>query len=153
MRLMSDHAYSDVVEVSLNSVADFTTNHMLKFQEHIGNQDIMVLIDSGTTRNFQSISLVERSRLRMADSGGNDQRDRKLVKEWCWYFRVARGQRFITQIPRALMWLRTSGDVKINWKLMTYPSPDSKVTFRRDPGQCGAKASLKVVTGSLQRDG
>ena len=46
------HAHLDVVEVSLNFVVGFTTNHTMKLRGFIGDVAVVILIDSGATHNF-----------------------------------------------------------------------------------------------------
>nr|GEV80902.1 ankyrin repeat-containing protein [Tanacetum cinerariifolium] len=49
-----DHVHLDMVEVSLNFVMGFTSPHTMKIQGIIGDEEVVVLIDSGVTHNFLS---------------------------------------------------------------------------------------------------
>nr|GEV04413.1 Ty3/gypsy retrotransposon protein [Tanacetum cinerariifolium] len=49
-----EHVHLDMVEVSLNSVMGFTSPHTMKIQGIIGDEDMVVLIDSGATHKFLS---------------------------------------------------------------------------------------------------
>lgn len=51
------------VEVSLNSVVGFTTLKTMKLKAMIGGQEVVILIDSGNTRNVISLELVKRQQL------------------------------------------------------------------------------------------
>ncbi|GKB10845.1 hypothetical protein Tco_0844768 [Tanacetum coccineum] len=49
-----EHVHLDMVEVSLNSVMGFTSPHTMKIRGILGDEEVVVLIDSGTTYNFLS---------------------------------------------------------------------------------------------------
>ena len=49
---------STKVEVSLQSVAGFSSNNTMKLRGNIDNKDVVILIDPGATHNFISLVLV-----------------------------------------------------------------------------------------------
>lgn len=57
------------VEVSLNSVVGLTTLKMMKLKGTIGEQEVVVLIDSGATHNFISLDLVSKMRIPIVKIG------------------------------------------------------------------------------------
>lgn len=64
-----EHLHLDVAEVSLDSVAGFTPSHSMKIKGKIGEQDVVVLVDSGATHNFISNHVVEKIGLQLTDTG------------------------------------------------------------------------------------
>ncbi|GKD06305.1 ankyrin repeat-containing protein, partial [Tanacetum coccineum] len=103
-----DHAHLDVIEVSLNSVMGFTSNHTMKLRRIIGDMIVVVLIDSRATHNFMST------------------------------------------LPTAKEYVKTLGDVNVNWKLLTMTFMGDRVG---DRGLCRSKVSFKAAARSLQMDG
>nr|GFB69715.1 hypothetical protein [Tanacetum cinerariifolium] len=47
-----EHVHLDMVEVPQNSVMGFTSPHTIKIQGIFGDEEVVVLIDSGVTNNF-----------------------------------------------------------------------------------------------------
>ncbi|GKG06136.1 putative mitochondrial protein, partial [Tanacetum coccineum] len=69
LKMATDHAHLDMVEVSLNSVMGFTPNRMTILHGKIRDREVAVLIDCGATHNFISSKIVEEHRLKVSDSG------------------------------------------------------------------------------------
>ncbi|GKC40958.1 ankyrin repeat-containing protein [Tanacetum coccineum] len=69
LKMATDHAHLDMVEVSLNSVMGFTPNRTMKLRGEIGDREVAVLIDCGATHNFISSKIVEELGLAVSDSG------------------------------------------------------------------------------------
>ncbi|GKD45910.1 putative mitochondrial protein [Tanacetum coccineum] len=63
-----DHAHLDIIEVSLNSVMGFTSNHTMKLRGIIRDMIVVVLIDSGATHNFMSTRVVKQLGIMVMDS-------------------------------------------------------------------------------------
>ncbi|GJU49209.1 putative mitochondrial protein, partial [Tanacetum coccineum] len=123
-----DHAHLDVIEVSLNSVMGFTSNHTMKLRGIIGDIVVVVLIDSGATHNFMSMRVVKQLGIMVMDS---------------------------SQLTVTLGNGQTLGDVNVNWKLltMTFMGDRGKVTLVGDCGLCRSKVSFKAAARSLQMNG
>nr|GEV45210.1 ribonuclease H-like domain-containing protein [Tanacetum cinerariifolium] len=68
LKMATDHAHLDMVEVSLDSIMRFTPNRMMKLRGKIGDQEVAVLIDCGATHNFISSKIVEELGLAVSDS-------------------------------------------------------------------------------------
>ena len=165
-----DHAHLDVIEVSLNSVMGFTSNHTMKLRGIIGDMVVVVLIDSGATHNFLSTRVVKHLGIVVTDSSrfpvtlGNGQvahskgickgvvvslPEMQLIDD---FLPLDLGS---TDVILGIKWLQTLGDVKVNWKLltMTFLGDRGKITLVGDRGLCRSKASFKAVARSLQMDG
>nr|GEZ50425.1 hypothetical protein [Tanacetum cinerariifolium] len=69
LKMATDHAHLDMVEVSLNSVMGFTPNRTMKLRGKIRDREVAVLIDCGATHNFISSKIVEELGLAVSDSG------------------------------------------------------------------------------------
>ena len=60
---------NQVVEISLNSVVGLTTPKTMKLKGTIGEQEVVVLIDSGATHNFISLDLVSKMQIPIVKTG------------------------------------------------------------------------------------
>ncbi|GJY45836.1 putative mitochondrial protein [Tanacetum coccineum] len=69
LKMATDHAHLDMVEVSLNSVMGFTPNRTMKLRGKIGDREVAILIDCGATHNLISLKIVEELGLAVSDSG------------------------------------------------------------------------------------
>ncbi|GKA54712.1 putative mitochondrial protein [Tanacetum coccineum] len=165
-----DHAHLDVIDVSLNSVTGFTSNHTMKLHGIIGDMVVVVLIDSGATHNFMStrvvkqlgIMVMDSSRLTVTLSNGQVAHSKGMCKG---VIVSLPGMRLIedflplelgsTDVILGIKWLQTLGDVNVNWKLltMTFMGDHGKVTLVGDRGLCRSKVSFEAAARSLQMDG
>ncbi|GJX90123.1 ty3-gypsy retrotransposon protein [Tanacetum coccineum] len=64
-----EHVHLDMVEVSLNSVMGFTSPHTMNIRGIIGDEEVVVLIDSGATHNFLSKRVLKELRLLVMGGG------------------------------------------------------------------------------------
>ncbi|GJS75037.1 putative mitochondrial protein [Tanacetum coccineum] len=152
-----DHAHLDVIEVSLNSVMGFTSNHTMKLRGIIGDIVVVVLIDSGATHNFMSTRVVKQLGIMVMDSSqltltlGNGQvahsegickgvvislPGMQLIED---FLPLELGS---TDVILGIKWLQTLGNVNVNWKLLTitFMGDRGKVTLVGDHGLCHSKA-------------
>ena len=124
-----ERPHLDVAEVSLNSVVGFTPNHTMKIIERIGEQNVVVLIDSGATHNFISNKVVDRLGLCLTDIGsfGVVMGTRKVEKskEICrGLILLLPGVQVVkdflpldlgsTDVILGMKWLQTLGEMKVN---------------------------------------
>ncbi|GJT14193.1 ty3-gypsy retrotransposon protein [Tanacetum coccineum] len=166
LKMATDHAHLDMVEVSLNSVMGFTPNRTMKLRGKIGDREVAVLIDCGATHNFISSKIVEELRLAVSDSGtfnvtlgnGETTRSRGICKGLVVVFpEIQVFEDFLqlelgsTNAILGIKWLQTLGDVKMNWKLLTmkFMVGLGEVTLCGDPSLCRSKLSLKAMEKSL----
>ncbi|PWA64965.1 hypothetical protein CTI12_AA339990 [Artemisia annua] len=63
-----DYGVADMAKVSLNPRAGFTNNHLMRLKGILGGEEIVVLIDSGTSNNVISANLVERLGIMVTDT-------------------------------------------------------------------------------------
>nr|GEU83710.1 ribonuclease H-like domain-containing protein [Tanacetum cinerariifolium] len=167
LKMATDHAHLDMVEVSLNSVMGFTPNRTMKLRGKIRDREAAVLIDCRATHNFISSKIVEELGLAVSDSGtfnvtlgnGETTRSKGICKGLVVEFPVI--QVFEDFLPLELgstnailgiKWLQTLGDVKMNWKLLTmkFMVGLGEVTLCGDPSLCPSKLSLKSMEKSLK---
>lgn len=47
-------------EISLHTLTGWSTPRTMRIKAHIGNQDLMVLIDNGSTHNFINAKMVDK---------------------------------------------------------------------------------------------
>ena len=129
-----EHSYLDVAEVLLNSIVGFTPNHTIKIRGRIGEQDVVVLIDSGATHNFISNKVVYRLGLCLTDTGSfgvvmgieKVEKSRGIYKGLILLLPgVQVVEDFLpldlesTYVILGMKWLQTLGEMKVNWKLLT----------------------------------
>nr|GEV60684.1 hypothetical protein [Tanacetum cinerariifolium] len=166
LKMATDHAHLDMVEVTLNSVMGFTPNRTMKLRGKIGDREVAVLIDCGATHNFISSKIVEELGLAVSDSGtfnvtlGNGETTSKgICKGLVVVFpEIQVFEDFLplelgsTDAILGIKWLQTLGDVKMNWKLLTvkFMVGLGEATLCGDPSLCRSKLSLKAMEKSLK---
>ncbi|GJW47030.1 putative mitochondrial protein [Tanacetum coccineum] len=167
LKMATDHAHLDMVEVSFNSVMGFTPNRTMKLRGKIRDREVAVLIDCGATHNFISSKIVEELGLAVSDSGtynvtlgnGETTRSKGICKGLVVVFpEIQVFEDFLplelgsTDAILGIKWLQTLGDVKMNWKLLTmkFMVGLGEVTLCGDPSLCRSKLSLKAMEKSLK---
>lgn len=123
---------TEVAELSANSVVGMSSPRTLKLRGRIGDETVVVLIDSGATHNFISLSLMKKMKLQSKDTGrygvlvagGVKVAGRGIVEgvtlqlEGCTvemsYLPLELG---IADVILGVQWLNTLGETRFNWKL------------------------------------
>ncbi|XP_024027885.1 uncharacterized protein LOC112093511 [Morus notabilis] len=161
-----EHLHLDVAEVSLNSVAGFTPNHSMKIKGRIGEQDVVVLVDSGATHNFISNRMVEKIGLQLTDTGsfgvtlgpGVLETSRGICKGLILSLQgIQVLDDFLpldlgsTDVILRMKWLQTLGAMKVNWKLLSMKVGNQPVILRGDPSLCRTLVSLKTMVRAIKR--
>nr|GEW09177.1 putative mitochondrial protein [Tanacetum cinerariifolium] len=164
-----DHMHLDMVEVSLNFVMGFTSPHTMKIQGIIGDEEVVVLIDSGATHNFLSKRVLKELGLLVMGGGsisvmlGNKKFEKsrgickgvlitfpelQILKD---FYPLDLGS---THVILGIKWLQTLGDTLVNWKklMMSFEIDNKKVMIKGDPGLCRSLVSYKALLRSLQKE-
>ncbi|PWA65783.1 hypothetical protein CTI12_AA332270 [Artemisia annua] len=137
-----------------SSVAGFTNNHTMRLRGLLGGEEIVVLIDSGASSNIISAHLVKKLGIQVTDTApfssilanGEIVRNQGICKGVIISFpelqvvedfeHVKMGSASCQDVTLGIKWLKTLGDVMVNWQLrtMTFGSDTGKVTLKGDPG-------------------
>ena len=162
-----ERPHLDVAEVSLNSVVGFTLNHKMKIRGRIGEQDVVVLIDSGATHNFISNKVVDRLGLCLTDIGsfgvvmgtGKVEKSRGICRGLILLLPgVQVVENFLPldlgsiDVILGIKWLQTLGEMKVNWKLLTmeFRVNSQVVVLRGDSSLSKTFVSLKTMIKVIQ---
>ncbi|GJV00618.1 putative mitochondrial protein [Tanacetum coccineum] len=166
LKMATDHAHLDMVEVSLNSVMGFTPNYTMNLYGKIRDREVAVLIDCGATHNIISSKIVEELGLAVSDSvtfnvtlgNGETTRSKGSCKGLVVVFpEIQVFEDFLplelgsTDAILGIKWLQTLRDVKMNMKLLTmkFMVGLGEVTLCGDPCLYRSKLSLKAMEKSL----
>ncbi|KAI3522148.1 hypothetical protein L1887_11628 [Cichorium endivia] len=163
-----EHAHLDMMTVSASSVAGLTTPRTMKLRGMIGQNEVVVLIDSGATHNFLSLRLVKplglsvtgtREKGIMLGNGGFDKSigicknvslslpGYQLVHD---FYPLDLGG---TDVILGITWLETLGDTRVNWRelTMSFRNEGRKVTLHGEPGLNRSETTLQsLVRGITQ---
>ncbi|KAL5578650.1 hypothetical protein UlMin_011092 [Ulmus minor] len=160
---------SQVVEVSLNSVVGLTTPKTMKLKGTIGEQEVVVLIDSGATHNFISLDLVNRMQIPIVKTGayGVTMGTGAAVKGegLCRGVTIhLQGLDIVEEfLPLRLgssdailgvQWLETLGMTHTNWKtqVMKFMLGNESVTLRGDLSLGKTLVSLKTMMRTIKHE-
>ncbi|KAL5542906.1 hypothetical protein UlMin_010616 [Ulmus minor] len=150
---------NQLVEVSLNSVVGLTTPKTMKLKGTIGEQEVVVLIDSGATHNFISLDLVSKIQIPIVKTGaygvtmgtGAAVRGEGLyiVDE---FLPLGLGS---SEAILGVQWLETLGMTRTNWKtqVMKFMLGNESVTLRGDPSLGKTLVSLKAMMRTIKHEG
>ncbi|KAJ9546301.1 hypothetical protein OSB04_018844 [Centaurea solstitialis] len=127
----TDHAHLDMVEVSLNSISGLTPPQTMKVADEIGGMQVLVLIDSGATHNFVAKQVVARLGLTISNTGPVKVR----LGNGMWEESTGTCKGVVLTLPElqvvedfyplelggsdvilGIKWLRTLGDMIVNWR-------------------------------------
>ncbi|XP_060203103.1 uncharacterized protein LOC132631549 [Lycium barbarum] len=159
-----------LMELSLYSIAGFTTKKSLKVWGTILAKKVIVLIDSNASTNFISRAVAEASGLKQTETKpflvevGNGQQVKsrgscKGVELWIYNVRITQDY-FLFNLGSAdvllgLEWLETLGDIQANFKTLTlkFEIEGQTRVVQGDPSWSKSVASLKTLFKALQKDG
>ncbi|GJZ12283.1 putative mitochondrial protein [Tanacetum coccineum] len=161
-----DDGVAEMAKVSINSLAGWTSNYTMRLRGILGGEEIVVLIDCGASYNLISAKLVERLGIMVMDTapfGSNIANGETVynqgickgviisfpelqVVEDLLHFNTGNTRYF--DVILGIKWLKTLGDVMVNWQLftMTFGSETGKITLKGDPDLC---PSSRVPAKSL----
>ena len=157
-----DHHHLDMAKVTLNSVVGFTPSNTMKVRGMVGEQEVVVLIDSGATHNFISTRVVERLGIKIdygASYGvtlgnGTIECGRDICQGLILTLPETQVHADFLPLPLGstdlilgMSWLQTLGMMTVNWKLLTmnFVSDGRLVTLNGDPSLCRSLVSLKTM--------
>ncbi|KAK9184730.1 hypothetical protein WN943_025081 [Citrus x changshan-huyou] len=139
----------------------------MKIRGRIGEQDVVVLIDSGATHNFISNKVVDRLGLCLMDIGsfgvvmgtGKVEKSRGICRGLILLLPgVQVVEDFLaldlgsTDVILGMKWLQTLGKMKVNWKLLTmeFRVNSQVVVLRGDSSLSKTFVSLKAMIKAIQ---
>nr|XP_016495663.1 PREDICTED: uncharacterized protein LOC107814725 isoform X3 [Nicotiana tabacum] len=158
-----------LMQLSLHSIAGFTSKKSLKVWGTILGKKVIVLIDSGASTNFISCTVAEALRLKQTETKpflvevGNGQHVKSMgsckeVELWIDEMRLIQDY-FLFDLGSAdvvlgIEWLETLGDIQANFKTLTlkFEIEGQTRVVRSDPSLCKSVASLKNLFKALQKD-
>ncbi|CAH1433964.1 unnamed protein product [Lactuca virosa] len=164
-----EHAHFDMAEVSLNAINGLTPPRTMKVRGDVGGLEVIVLIDSGATHNFLSTRIISQLGITLGGdrSVGVKMGNGLMVRSQG----VCRG--VVLNLPEVqvvsdflpfdiggsdiilgIQWLRTLGDMTVNWEelWMQYWDGDRLVRIVGDPTLSKSLASCKTLCKMLQQE-
>ncbi|KAH9762992.1 hypothetical protein KPL70_001020 [Citrus sinensis] len=161
---------NQVVEVSLNSVVGLTTPKTMKLKGTIGEQEVVVLIDSGTTHNFISLDLVSKMQIPIVKTGaygvtmgtGAAVKGEGLCRGVTIHLQgIDIVEEFLPlglgslDVILGVQWLETLGMTHTNWKtqVMKFMVGNESVTLRGDLSLGKTLVSLKATMRTIKHEG
>ncbi|KAH9650018.1 hypothetical protein KPL70_026202 [Citrus sinensis] len=161
---------NQVVEVSLNSVVGLTTPKTMKLKGIIGEQEVVVLIDSGATHNFISLDLVSKMQIPIVKTGaygvtmgtGAAVKGEGLCRGVTIHLHgIDIVEEFLplglgsSDVILGVQWLETLGMTHTNWKtqVMKFMVGNESVTLRGDLSLGKTLVSLKAMMRTIKHEG
>lgn len=168
--VVEDEVEAVVAEVSINSVVGLTSPRKMKLRGSIGDETVVVLIDSGASHNFLSEKLVAKlglstndtSRYEVLVAGGMKVHGRGIIEgvelklPTCdietSFLPLELG---ISDIILGLQWLDTLGEMRVNWKLqqMKVWLDERWVLIQGEFDLHSANVSLKSLWKAIGKEG
>ncbi|XP_062108212.1 uncharacterized protein LOC133819070 [Humulus lupulus] len=155
--------------LSLNSLVGISSAHTMKLAGHIGQQPVMVLIDSGATHNFISMDVVSATGIPITattcygvllGTGGKVR-----TEGICAQVELDLGAlRVVTDflplelggadVILGIKWLETLGNMQVNWRtmIMKFEMAGTWITLQGDPSLCKSPITLKAMICSVERE-
>ncbi|XP_052725999.1 uncharacterized protein LOC128194435 [Vigna angularis] len=138
------------MELSALSAGGLTTPKTMKLRGHIGQREVVILIDSGASHNFIDRRLVEELRMTVTKtqpylvSLGDGQR--KRISGCCEKVALEIGEAQVVErfyifklggveVILGVEWLAKLGEVTVDWRVLTmkYRQGDKRITVQGDP--------------------
>ena len=161
----------ELVGLELHSMAGLTGEKSMKIRGRIGDREVIVLVDSGATRNFVSTKIVQELQLPVTEdrgfgvvvAGGEIRRGRGKcagiilemqgveIMEDFLVFDIGES----TDVVMGYSWLATLGDTKVNWELrrLSWKVGVQWVTITGDPALSKGPISLHSMERVAKRNG
>lgn len=160
---------NQVVEVYLNSVVGLTTPKTMKLKGTIGEQEVVVLIDSGATHNFIYLDLVSKMQIPIVKTvaygvtmgTGAAVRGEGLCRGVTIHLQgIDIVEAFLSlglgssDAILGVQWLETLGMTHTNWKthVMKFMLGNESVTLRGDPSLGKTLVSLKAMMRTIKHE-
>lgn len=160
---LADVEVGQKVQVHLNSVVGLSNPKTMKMEGVIGEQEVVILVDSGATHNFISREVVEKLKLTVEATKDITMGMGNIIKGGVTllvqgleireeFLPVQLGN---SDVIMGVQWLETLGSTYTNWKLqvMKFSVNGVSFTLRGDPSLGRSMVSLKAMGKMLQQEG
>lgn len=160
---------TEIAEITLNSVIGFTAPKTMRLRGWIGEQEVVVMVDSGATHNFISKEVVSQLNLPVSDTS-------------CYGVTMGTGlsiksegvcRRVVLTLPEVVIiedflplelgssdvilgmkWLTSIADMQVNWKTlrMKFTLGGVTICLQGDPSLCRSLVSLKAMLRTIKHE-
>lgn len=172
--LVDKENFADMAKVSLSSVgAGSTDNPRMRLKGILGRENIVVLIDSGSSDNLISANLVERLGIMVTETDAFSSHvangeivsnqgicqgviisfpELQVVEDFL-QFKMGNARNY--DVILGIKWLKTLGHIMVNYQLftMTFGSETGRITLKGDPVLCpSSRVPAKSMAGKHRSD-
>ncbi|XP_024024262.1 uncharacterized protein LOC112092399 [Morus notabilis] len=163
-------ATAEAAAVSLNSMRGLVSSKTMKLRGYLGTREVIVLIDSGASHSFISLSLVDELAIPTEETAsheiqvGNGMTFRQQGR--CRNVRLEiQGHELVenffpfelgsADVILGVTWLGTLGEVRANWSefTMKFKQGSDWIHWKGDPALCVTPVSFRSLTRSFQSTG
>lgn len=158
------------INLSVNSVVGLTSMRMMNIRGYVGNQEVIVLVDSGATHNFISMELVRKLGLLLTETDhygvvlgtGLSVQGRGICRGVVLmlptiqiindFLPLELGS---SKVILGMQWLSSVGNMIVNWNRLTmeFTINGQQVVLQGDPSLCNASGSLQAMIKALEHGG
>lgn len=159
-----------MLELYMNSIVGLSGNHTMKLKGKVKGEEVIILIDSGATHNFITTELIERLNIPIQASrvfevslgDGYKVRGRHICPTMVVEMQGVELQQSFhlfdmgdTDMVLGVEWLRSLGEVKMNWDelSMKFMIGKEERRIKGDPSLVMSLVSLKSMMRKLRRGG